>query len=89
MLVKSFTLAITWPLHAFAFSRHLFQTARGFFSLAISVCRFSQDAHPGVDYFSSEVIFGPSGVEGVKPVPRMNASEKALLDAARHLEILS
>lgn len=66
-----------------------FQTARGFFSLAISVCRFSQDAHSGVDYFSSEVIFGPSGVEGVKPVPRMNASEKALLDAARHLEILS
>lgn len=57
--------------------------------MAISVCRFSQDAHPGVDYFSSEVIFGPSGVEGVKPVPRMNASEKALLDAARHLEILS
>lgn len=40
------------------------------------------DIHPGVEYFSSEVIFGPKGVEEVKAVPKMSAKEKAHLDLA-------
>ncbi|CAK9088709.1 Probable malate dehydrogenase [Durusdinium trenchii] len=40
------------------------------------------DVCPGVDYFSSEVIFGPKGVEEVQALPKMTAKEKARLELA-------
>lgn len=40
------------------------------------------DILPGVEYFSSEVIFGPKGVEEVQALPKMSKKERAHLDLA-------
>ncbi|CAJ1389242.1 unnamed protein product [Effrenium voratum] len=40
------------------------------------------DAYPGVDYFSTKVVFGPKGVEEVLPPGAVSPKEKAHLDLA-------